>query len=130
MKKSDKQWQPWIRKVNNHELRSTLLRTPKDMRSLVAAALSVAKWHPTRLVRGGSDSCGLCVFWSQADCGKCPLVKRRQRCRNKTSTFSKWFKALKLTFEVTTELDVAADEMYELLMDIYREEYEKVMSGE
>jgi len=92
-----------------------------EMQKLVALCLSVAKWHPLRgFNRGGCSwtSCGLCNLYYEIGCAGCPLDKIGENCTDDGSCFSRWNVAWR-----SVDIEKCADEMFDKLMNLYREAY-------
>lgn len=119
----DKHWQPWIDIVDNMQVCWALRQVPDDMKAVVAACLSVAKWHPSRGEDVGEYGCGLCANNSM-QCGTCPLFIKGQACTAEGTYYERWARS-------DTEADEQhyAAKMYQVLLEIYEEEHAEMMRG-
>jgi len=132
-------WQAWIKKHDEWVNGKFSLRTvPKKYRILVALALSVAHWHPDNFIRGGKDvTCPLCslfykeqedyVFNNKSFCGKCPLVIADQWCNSEYSLWKQWYNISRFVINRKEEINLRADKVYFVLMNLYKEEYERII---
>jgi len=97
----------------------TIINAPKKLRHGLAAAFSVLKWEGG-VCRAGE--CGLCVLFNDGcgdNCPKCPLKKKDKACMGgENSLFQKalW----------DSDRERYAVELYTVLCEIYREEWEKL----
>ncbi len=140
MKKADKPWVPWFYRICEDRIRDTLnLCTGKYRKylTLVALALSIAKWHSMSGLMSGDlaewANCGLCVSTEERlpaaacsennetrfNCDDCILPKVGECCIQGDSTYKRW--------SVGSHTPKQHKAMYDMLYNLYREEYEKVM---
>jgi hypothetical protein len=122
----DKQWAPWIELVRGYWWSLLSDDMPERWKRVVAAALAVAKWHPDNPNRGNAE-CSWCAYQVNKTghsvingiaCINCPVKCKDRACPLEGSLWKNWY---------IYQLPRRADKMYTLLLDIYREEYEKVM---
>ena len=134
-------WQPWIQLVNDSVEESAddwgfadaLSALPSRFRRVVAAAYSVAKWHPENPIRG-DGSCGWCSYY-QGSCAFCSVTKRDLSCYHSDSLFRRYitFKYAEIDTRKYRELlklynnELPVDSMYKLLLNIYNDEYSAFM---
>jgi hypothetical protein len=121
-------WKPWIKLVECGNVWKILGEMPDSLRPLIAVALSVAKWHPSRGKMVGGGNCGLCiVYYKCASCIECPLCKKTGlKCDSGHALEgpeSLW--AITRKNKYGPKRYEAERKLYKILMDIYREEYEK-----
>ena len=112
-------WQPWIDQLEKWGVCITLDLVHPSVTDLVAAALSVAKWHPKRKMKDrGIGTCALCEVNSHVFCIGCPLKKVIGSCERNSFWSAKR--------EVNRKTPGAAcDRMYLELLAAYALEYEK-----
>lgn len=92
-------------------------------RKLVALALSVVHWHPSQHKKLNKKDpeymswvyCGLCCF-CDSECSFCPLNKTP--CSDRDSP---WHKAMKQVVS-----GKKTNDMYKVLVKLYKEEYEQL----
>jgi hypothetical protein len=133
----DKQWKPWIDLydqycvdldapyVNDRLKDDILIKVNKRDGTLVALALAVAKWHPKAKYRGRGE-CALCSLTSLEEngtCYDCPLYKKEGKSCNQWYSLWRKFDSA----ETYKDQDKAANKMYKTLLELYKEEYRKVM---
>jgi hypothetical protein len=118
-----------LRQVADDDRAEEFLRdTPVEWRPAIALALSCAKWSPERGQKQGRGSlqCGLCALYDSSsaisdDCKDCPLYLRTARgCGESGTIWDNWCGAR--TPETKTKY---AYRLYNLLMQLYKEEYER-----
>lgn len=134
-------WKKLIKIVNrstkwwdyDSSIYDVLDETPPKYRAALAAALSVAKWHPDRKTLRGDGDCGLCAFleftpkgYRETSCDTCPLLKRGNCCNDSGSL---WHKASCEIYD-KAYYGENTEKLYSLLADIYREEYEKLLKNQ
>jgi hypothetical protein len=121
-----------------------LKATPKKYRGAMALALSVAHWHPSErawlwdspMVRTGGTHCALCRHFHDDDnyCRFCPLDEAGYACEVSGSL---WWGVrgvvnLRDPFYLYSQADrekafnLAADKMYNVLVELYAKEWEKL----
>jgi hypothetical protein len=122
------QWMPWVDLYEQYMdsdgvvIRDDILRkVNKGDRTLVALALSVAKWHPEANYRG-DGCCALCAL-TRSNCYKCVLYKKEGKSCVASNYNSLWGKFI--TAETFADADNAANKMYETLLELYKEEYRR-----
>jgi len=141
MKYKKSEWLAWVNYIDpdDHSMVGRILvQTQKKYRPLVAAALSVAKWHKDnpRRGRGAFSSCGLCcLYCTQSSSGfytcmdGCSLFQMGEGCLDEDTVYDRWSDLS--DFNSTTEPSPAqsklADKMYKLLLGIYEAEYKRVI---
>jgi len=120
------QWKPWIKIVNSRRVTETLSVTFPEYKHLIAAALAVAKWHPSRGKKQGMGNCSYCVQYRILNvnnaCENCPLDMVDQNCFDTGSYFSNIGMEHAASKRAENRM-----KLYDLLMDFYREEYKEVM---
>jgi hypothetical protein len=84
------------------------------------------KWHPDR-ERQGSGPCALCHLYLYGECKDCPLYLVGQGCHLDGSLFRRW-RAVREDDHADKEKE-AADEMFELLSDLYAKAYGAAQEG-
>jgi len=125
-------WKQLREVVDNDEIVDFLKSTPEKWRNAIALALSVSKWSPARGKKQGAGGslCGLCARHCFDDpvvslrecCDTCPVfLHEGLGCGETDSPWANW---------VGTELGSkeskrCADELYALLVELYREEYNR-----
>ena len=108
---------------------------PDEHKTAGALALSVAHWDPSERKwmwkhrEFYEDSCGLCIqFHERGFCGECPLNK----VSNCYHGGSLWMEVHLLSPNAyyaslpTDKFNDAADKLYNVLVDLYRKEWEKL----
>jgi len=133
----DSHWIPWVRIVEkgrflNRELVPEesgaacivhWLKQRSKLQRLVALCLSVAEWHPIRGKNVGGEywvDSGLChLYLDMFDCNGCPLDVAGYGCLESESLFSKWVDAS------GNRKRKLAHKMFVVMMNIYREEYNR-----
>jgi len=139
----ENQWYPWIiQHVKWWHGEFSLDEVPKVYRTLVSLAMSVAHWHPDNPSRGGrSEMCPLCTQFHKEisafdaiveECQGCPLVEADQWCNDRNSIWMKWYHASRSAPPDASGFkrycaDRRADDVYEVLLSLYEEEYFRVM---
>ena len=124
-------WKPWIEKVHqifDTEVMSVVFKRPKKYHKAAALALSVAKWHPSRLGFQGQSMCACCMY-ADAKCKDkgqvCDACPAFEVCGVKTgyevTLWRKWSKAF--TGEARTK---CANRIYKTLYRLYREELKRI----
>jgi len=136
----DKAWAPWIEIHNKARLLGMdgssrllyhLLKRYQDdpLISVIAAALSVAKWHPQNPmepIAGGGADCGFCLLdivlnSPDYDCSICPYAKRFGFCCVPADQANAYGRA--------DPPEKVFEEIYSVYCDLYRENQELIESG-
>jgi hypothetical protein len=114
----DNAWVNWDESVIAEEIS----KVPKKYRPGLAAAFSVVKWDESNPNRG-QGPCGLCVFYdmNHVTCESCPLMKKDKGCNEAGSLFDQADVGYDGTFDKK-----AANKLYKVLCEIYKEEWEKI----
>lgn len=101
-------------------LRAVITLCPVKYRRALAAAFSVVKWTPGKVLR--NRPCGLCVLYEKIlcqNCKVCPLcIQEGFSCYEEESLYHIAY------FEKSEE---AARKLYAELCDIYKNEYDKLL---
>jgi hypothetical protein len=140
LSKYEEAWEKWVGVYHKliekgaNAILDTISEVDPKYQILVAAAFSVAKWHPSNASvyrgRGGFSSCGLCCkFYMNRvlryRCKGCPIVlKERKACVEFGSLYRNWCDSV--NYGTLADRHAAANRMYKRLLSIYEEEYEKV----
>ncbi len=118
---------PWLKLVKNPVEVGEAVRSAFCISypTLVALAVSVAKWHPSKGRKRGIGLCGLCVLrncigTNSLTCKLCPLAEVGEHCLKKGSLWQNYLWA-----ENPKEEEKYARQMYALLVDLYVKEYKK-----
>lgn len=103
-------YKDWDKSVIAEEI----LGAPKKYQPGLAAAFSVVKWHKDNPERG-EGPCGLCILYSiDFVCTNCPLEKKDKDCNLQGSLFADTY---------ACEPD---EKLYNVLLEIYKEAWEKI----
>jgi hypothetical protein len=118
------QWKPWIDLLEERDgsLRELLADAHPSVVNLVAAALSVAKWHPGYEHRGWAE-CGLCAlhFIDRMVCDECPLDAMFGNCNDQASE-NAWSGASGFV-----DVGKHSNLMYRQLLAVYAAEYDQAV---
>ena len=104
----------------HNQLTELLAHTPKKYATALATAFSVISWSPESSPhpKNTRRPCGLCELFVWNSCRDCPLERKTGVvCFASDSLFSHAY---------YDHDEAAALQLYATLMDIYREEYEKI----
>lgn len=118
-------------------IRDFLDSLPDEHKMAGALALSIAHWHPSErkwMWKHGdffADSCGLCVEFRRPgieSCGECPLslVSNCFKANSLWKTAHHVFLGNPKVGLPPDEFNLAADRMYNALVELYRKEWEKL----
>ena len=115
--------EPWIALVENQRVRQVVSQTVHTKQAtLIALALSVAKWHPATKC---AVDCGLCALRDYVDrtrCCECVLYKAGKGCLESGSPWRRF-----MSTSSSKEEKKYSRELYDLLVKLYAEEYRRVM---
>ena len=118
-----------VRNDDSDKIKNFLNSLPNKHRTAGALALSVAHWHPSEREwikethKFGANNCGLCVQFGEGACAKCPLNKV-SNCHTPHSLWSKV--ATAFWNDEIGMFNLRADKLYNVLVDLYRKEWEKL----
>lgn len=113
----------WV--VNDNTCSAFLMSYPSEYRKALALALAIARWRPERR-RGarGEGSNGLCAYDTlqgfDSQCPYCPLRRAGEGCYRPDSLHRRWSDSFSLAVR-----ERLANEMYNLLCKLYKEEYDR-----
>ena len=126
-------WKELKKVVRDGELDAYLASVPEKQRPATALALSVAHWHRSERdwiwenenIAVSTDYCGLCTLYDPMSCWSCPLRQKAGEC-GKTEA-NPWGRVNAAIFYGERKaFDHYADKMFNILVELYEEEWAKL----
>ena len=94
MKTEKRKWERLIEIVEENKVVDfvdvQLLHVHKKYWMVYALALSIAKWHPDRLLKRGDGECAVCLLIGKGSCDPCPAKMNGLKCMHSDHPFAKW----------------------------------------